>query len=300
MENAAAVIDFFGMWLHLKRPVEGQLAEFAWQCLEAAPTVTLNDANDCDQLASKLAQSDTERGFRLLEKLLMQPYRSECWNPIDHHGYEQRSFWNFLREVDRGRTLRVVLSVVALDNPSRRHDITWYLREVVNQESDADFLIEFAFSNEQQAELVCESISAERPGFWPISLKIIERYPNSQNIQSALTDYYGQGGWGPLSVHMENRCEEVERVLNDPATPTVARPWLEQLESSLRNLTEVVLASEIDREVNDWRRVEDDAASPERIWAINTLLRLGKADEIRKLRSKDEFLSGDESDNGIK
>lgn len=207
------------------------------------------------------------------------------------HGYEQSSFWNFLRGVNRERAFRVVFSA-ALGEPLRwRYDITWNLREVVDQKSDAALLIEFAFENEQQAELVCESISAALPGFWPIALKIIERYPNNYKIQSALSDSGEQGGMGPLSAHLENRRKEVERVLNDAATPTVARPWLEQLESSLHVQAEVVLISEIDREVNDWRRVEDDAASPERIWAINTLLRLGKADEIRKLLSKEELLT---------
>lgn len=291
LENAAAVIDFFGMWLHNKRPIEGKLSEFAWQCLEAAPPVTDSDAYDCDQLASELAQSDTERGFRLLEKLLKQPYERECWNPIDR--YRQKKFWDVLHRADRERGFRLVFSV-ALDDPLQRLRVRWNLSEVIDQESDADVLIELALESKRQAELVCESITRGRPGFWPIALKIIERHPNNRKIQSALTssvEQIGQCIAGPYSVHLENCREDVERVLNDAATPAATRPWLEQLESSLRTRRERELISEVDEEVNDLRRAVEDPAAPERLWAINTLLRLGRLDQLRNLFTKDELLA---------
>ena len=291
LKNAGMVIDFFGMWLHNKRPIKGQLAEFAWQCLEAAPPVTASDAYNCDQLASKLAQSDTERGFRLLEELLTQPYERERWNPIDRYG--RNKFWNVLHRADRKRGLRLVLSL-ALDDPLQRLRCTWNLREVMDQESDADVLMEFGLESKRQAELVCESITRGRPGFWPIALKIIERHPNSRKIQSAMAsgvEQIGAGISGPYSIHLENCRKDVERVLNDAATPAAARPWLEQLESSLCTRAERELISEIDEDVNDLRRVVEDPAAPERLWAIKTLLRHARVDEIRKLLSKDELLT---------
>lgn len=291
LENAGTAIDFLSVWLHNKRPTKGQLAEFTWQCLEAAPSVTAGDAYDCDQLASKLAQSDTERGFRLLEKLLRQPYERECWNPIDRH--EGNRFWNVLHRADRKRGLRLVLSL-ALDDPLQRLRCTWNLREVMDQASDADVLIEFALESKRQAELVCESITRRRAGFWPIALKIIESHPNSQKMQSLMAsgvEQIGEGISGPYSIHLENCRKDVERVLNDAATPVAARPWLEQLESSLRTQMERELISEVDEEVNDLRRVVENPAAPERLWAINTLVRLGKLDQLRNLGAKDELLA---------
>jgi len=90
---------------------------------------------------------------------------------------------------------------------------------------------------------------------------------------------------------LENRRKEVERILKDDATPIAARPWLEELESSLRTQAEQRLISEIDEEVNELRHVVEDPASPERLWAINTLLRLGKVHQVRKLLSEDELLT---------
>ena len=291
LENAVAAVGFLDVWLHGERPIEGQLAEFAWQCLEAAPPVMPTEAYHCDQLASTLAHSDTERGFRLLEKLLTQPYERACWNPIDR--YRRNEFWSVLRKADRERALGIVLSV-AFGNPLQCSWVTWHFRGVVDQESAGDILIDFVLESEQQAELVCESITSARPGFWPIALRVIEKYPDSLRIQNSLASCVQQIGWsvsGPWSARLENRRKDVERVLNDAATPIAARPCLEELESSLRTQAEQRLISEIDEEVNELRHVVEDPASPERLWAINTLLRLGKVHQVRKLLSEDELLT---------
>ena len=288
MNNAPVVIDFLRMWLHAKRPIEGELAEFAWQCLEAAQPIKGNDTYNCDWLASNLAQYDPERGFKLLEKLLTQPYEKKYWNPIDHR--RQNKFWSILRKADRKRALRFVLSL-ALRDPLQR--ITWDLHEIIDQESDADILITFALEGKRQAELVCECITAGRPCFWPIALKIIEKYPDSRKIQDTLARSVEQRDWlwEVYSIHLENCRRDVERVLNDATTPVAARPWLKRLELSLRAEAERQLILEIDEEVNELKYLMEDPTVPGGLWAISTLLQLGKLEKIRKLLSKDKLLT---------
>lgn len=250
LENAVAAIDFLGMWLHDERPIEGELVEFAWRCLEAAPTVSFNEHYDCDQLASKLAQADIERGFHLLEKLLMQPHDSNSWNPLERHG--QNRFWDVLRKADAEHAFRVVFSL-ALTDPFVRFRVTWHLPQMIDQENDADSLVAFALESEEKAELVCQCITSGRPGFWPIALRIIATYPSDRRIQSALASAVEQMGsviWGPQSAHLEKRREEVVRVQNDPATPRVARPWLEQLEERLSARRDHEVLSERDEQVD--------------------------------------------------
>lgn len=287
LENALVIIDFFGMWLHNKQSIKGKLADFAWLCLEAAPPVTdHSDAYDCDRLAAKLTQSDLERGFRLLVKLLTLPFERKSWNPIDRHS--RREFWNVLCQADSDRTYRLVIDL-ALEESSQHFGIPWDIYEMINQELDADVLLSIASENEQQAELVCNGVSTERPDFWDIALNIIEKYPNNRRIQSALARGVEQMGWefksGPYSLRLENYRKDVERVLNDTETPAVARPWLEELESSLRERAERALISEADEEINDLMRAVENPASPERLWAIRTLLRLGKTDAVQRLLS---------------
>jgi hypothetical protein len=264
LENLAAVIDFFGMWLHSQLPVEGQLAEFAWQCLEAAPPITgITGTIDsyCDQLAAKLAQFDVERGFKLLEKLLVQPYG--CWNPINRYG-QKREFCKVLYSNDRKRALRVVLSL------SQRYIITYHLHGVVDQEKDADVLIAFALESENQAELVCEIIKFEQPGFWLIVLNIVEKFPDSEGIKVALSS-------------------RSKQMLNDDAAPAAARPWLEEFEQSLHEWAEETRILQINGEQNDRSRAVKDLTTPEGLWAIKKLLYSGNLDEIRKLLSNDEL-----------
>lgn len=290
LEHAPAVIDFLGMWLHGRRPVEGDLAEFAWRCLESRAPATQNEAYDCDQLGAHLAEGDSERGLRLLETLLTGPYQSESWNPLEHYG--ERRFWSALLNAHRERALRLVLSL-ALRDPMAKFHITWHLREVLDQDRDADILIGFALEDERQGELISSTVTAGRPGFWPIALKIVEAYPRNERIQGALasaTEHMGLMIRGPQSAHYEACRREVEHVRLDPATRAAARPWLQRVEEYLRQQSERELLSEIEREVNDLRRVVEDPAAPERVWAITALLRLGKAEKVIRLIPKEEMV----------
>ncbi|MDA2916280.1 hypothetical protein MYX64_05490 [Nitrospinae bacterium AH_259_B05_G02_I21] len=291
LTNALEVMKSLGMWLHFKRSIEGELAEFAWECLEIAQDVSLNERYYCNRIASHLAHSDIERGFRLLEKLLLQPYESKCWEPIARHG--RNEFWDVLTKTDRERAIRLVLSL-ALSNSFHRYSVTWALRGVINQEIDVEVLLAFALEDEQQAEQVCKQITTGQPGFWPLARKIIEKYPTSQKIQYSLAcgvEKMGEVIVGPSSVHYENCRKEVETVLSDSSTPSAARPWLEQLESSFRAQSERELISEADEDVNELRRVVESPEAPERIWAVGTLLRLGKMDKIMNLLLRDELLT---------
>jgi len=125
-------------------------------------------------------------------------------------------------------------------------------------------------------------------------LRIIEKYPDSRKIQHALANGVEQMGQvisGPWSVHLENCRKDVERVLIDHSTPAAARLWLVELEAILRDRAERHLVEEIDGEVNDLRYFAENPMAPERLWAIETLLRLGRMDELQKLLSKDELLA---------
>jgi len=229
LEHAAAVIYSISIWLHSQRPIEGQLAELAWQCLEAAPTIihrTGTEDYDCDQLAARLAESDIERGFKLLEKLLLQPYG--CWNPIDQ--YSQRKFWQLLYKNNPECALRIPLSV-DLNNLSQYHSIIYHLDGLIDQQEHTNVLIRIALESENKAQLVCKIIKFEQQSFWFIVFKIIEEFPNSEGIKKALYD-------------------KSKQMLNDETAPVAARPWLEELEQSLQDWAEERRLAEINREQN--------------------------------------------------
>ncbi|MGH8549304.1 MAG: hypothetical protein ACRERU_12035, partial [Methylococcales bacterium] len=146
-EHSALVIDVIGRWLHRERRLDGALKELAWQCLEATPSVTEHEEYNCQRLAARLAESDIERGFKLLEKLLTQPHEKHVWNPIDRYGVQENQFWKILHLADPERAIRTVLSQALVD-PVQRFRVTWDFREVLDQEKDADLLIKLAMGNE--------------------------------------------------------------------------------------------------------------------------------------------------------
>ena len=282
--HAGAVIDFFAKWMYSKRPIEGDLAEFAWQCLEVGPTVDANGAFDCDQLAAKLTQKDSERGFRLLERLLAEPFEIHRWQPMDSWG--RKDFWNTLLRTDRERTIRIVLSV-AFHNPSQRYRATHDFHEIVSQEKDADSLIEFALENEEQARLVCQVINPGRPGFWHIAFRIILKYPDNSKIKEDLRRSIVVRCW---PSHYSNIIEEIRSLLRNHEAPPSLRSWLEDLLSTLRNEADREVHSDIDEEINrSWHRMENPDA-PDRVWAICSALTLMSVDELQKLFTKKEIL----------
>ena len=123
--------------------------------------------------------------------------------------------------------------------------------------------------NEGNARCVADTITTGRPGFWPVALKIVEAYPDNQRVLGALAGGVEQMGMvitGPWSSHERKCLEEVNGVLADQTTPAACRPWLEQIKRGLQKKFEFSLAQETDEEVNQYLRVSDDQAPPERIY----------------------------------
>jgi len=98
LSNAAAVVKSLWIWLNLEKIIKGRLAGFAWRCLEASNTE--DQDYYFDQLALYLVKDNLEKGFELLEKLLLQQLtKYQCWNPISSNNH--REFWQFLYAHDR-------------------------------------------------------------------------------------------------------------------------------------------------------------------------------------------------------
>jgi hypothetical protein len=283
------VIDFLGMWLYLGRELQGTLADFAWRCLESAPRVTANQEYDCDVLATTLAEGDIERAFRLLDRLLTVPRAQESWRPTAPH--REGGFWRFLREKDRMRAIRLVLRLAATDR-NLRYGITSDLRDSIDQRADAEVLLALIQEGEAQASLVSEIISTSNPGFWPIAIEIVRRYPRNDQILALLASGIEQLGHvitGSWSEHLERCRREVASVLENPALPVAARRWLEKVEAGLQQAADRQLLAEANEEAQGLRRIVEDPTAPERLWAIRALVRSGQFDRLKPLIKQKEI-----------
>jgi hypothetical protein len=289
LRHAVPVVDFLGMWRHLGRRIDGSLAEFAWRCLESAPTVTPNETYDFDQLAAALIQEDPDRAFRLLEALLTQPRERGSWRPTDR--YQEGEFWTALRQLDRERALRLVFGVAARHDIARL-EITWDLRESLDQVQDGDILAALAVESERQAELVTEALTTAKTGFWPIALKIAEKYPRQRRVLGNLAAGIEQVGsmiQGPWSAHLERCRAEVRDVIEREGVSSRVANWLRGLEASLAKQARSRLMAEAAEDVNELRRVVENPAAPERLWAIRSLVSAKRTSVLRELLDREEL-----------
>jgi hypothetical protein len=290
-ENAGDAIDFLAMKLQGGHKIEGEVAEFAWQCLEACTPININLAFECDLLAASLVPLDPKRAMDLLKKLLKQRAEHDCWEPLERHGGHE--FWNRLQESHGDQALLTVLRC-AMEDPMVRFRVAWCLSDAISQEASREVLLQFAMQGEAEAVFVAKSINGGKPGFWPIAIKIVERYPDSKRIGNALADgaeHLGNVIVGSSAIHLEKCRKEVEVVLRDNALPPVARDWLQKLESSLRARRDREAIAEIDQEVNGFVQTADDPDAPERLWAVEMLIRRDKLTELLKVMPKAELES---------
>jgi nucleoside phosphorylase len=237
LQNAVAVIDYLVFWSS-KRSITGELADLAWQCLEAMPSIKTDQSHQSynfDELAALLAQADITRAYTLLKNLLEQPDKRHSWDPLSILGGHQ--FWNVLWEYDRERTLRFVLEIV-LSSPLG-YQIIWDLRDIIDQDQSAELLIKVALESEKKAELICQCLTGcikTTSKFWSIAFRIIDQYPKNKGIKNILTLNVGpSGGWvEEMFRDFKNCLKEVEDLRGDAKTPKSALPWLKQVDSYIR------------------------------------------------------------------
>jgi len=289
-ENASAATHMLGSWLHYKHSLDDGLGDFAWCCLESDPPVKPPAGEwHFDQLGAELAKRDPERGFRLLEKLLLKKDNHQHWDPIDRYG--RHRFWNVLYGTDKERLLELLFRVCQTD-PLHRFRVTWSLKNILDLEADRDLLTSYAKKGEKIASIISESVTSAKSGFWPIAFELIKAYPSNEKIKSHLAAGIEQQGnviAGPFSQFYKGRKAEVEQWLNNPKTPPVVRPWLREMVDRLQQEISHHVVWEYDRDVNEIRSHIDDKDSSERIWAIGRVLKYGNPEDWKKLLSVDDI-----------
>jgi hypothetical protein len=281
-EEATVVIELLASWLERGHGLEDGLREVAWRCLEphATKATRSGDSWHRDQLAAALAEMEPERGFKLLEKLLNAEERG-WWDPLAQLGGGR--FWPVLLKIDRRRALETVFN-------SRRPLVGWHHRSVLDQQADGDTLREIASRSHEAAGRVCSALNSEERGFWEVALPIVARYSGDDEIGYHLHSAVLSFGWKDSPVpQYERRLQEVKRVLQDPATPPAAMPWLRKLETALKHSLKSEAVWEYDLDLRDLKRMVDDRNSPDRLWAIGRILKHAKWQEVQSLLTAEDI-----------
>jgi hypothetical protein len=251
-EHAVSVLVYLDRWSYRRRPIERQLAELAWSCLEVTPVITdrndysyFFDVSSCfDRVASILASTDVERGFELLKRTLKWSDETRSWEDTFYEGEKHwrllstqspHDFWNILWEDGHERAIRFVLNL-ALEDTAIKYQVTSGLRNVTDQDQDADLLAMLALENASQAELICDSIRIDKPKYLDISLKIIECYPDNQNILGMLKGNFAQEGFEVDIINVSGKYrKEIAELQTDITVPESVQSWLNDLDAYLKN-----------------------------------------------------------------
>lgn len=292
VENAAIAIEMLRFYRHGNwEPEEGSgLEELAWRCLESDPPCDPPDRSDFDRLAATFARRNPKRALALLENLLLKPDRPhDRWKPLDLG--PRHEFWDALYEMDRKGLLDLLIRVSIRDF-SARYAVTSGLRELLDFERDRDLLVSYAKKDAETACVIASCLNSSKPGFWPIVFELIESYPGNADIRSRIeSEIVSPEGafWGRPSDQPSGSRDKIESFLNDMKTPPAVRPWLRDLRKSLEQTVSHSIVWEYDMDVNDLQRHIRDKDSPERLWAIGRVLKIGAPKDWRELLSIEDI-----------
>jgi hypothetical protein len=173
------------------------------------------------------------------------------WKPFVS-GPNHLVFWKELCLLDRQRALTTVLDV-ACRGGSAFWTIQWWLPGLMDIAMDADFLLRYAARGENEALIVCETITGGRHGFWPIVFGLIERHPSSPRLKSKLEGRIMQMGQvmsGPFSERHREYLADVDVARLLPEAPPAVRSWLDDFAGRLRLGLQEQLRREADERVN--------------------------------------------------
>jgi hypothetical protein len=286
-EHGASAVEMLRTWLLYKKPMQGNLADFAWLCLEQAPPV---EPSVFDLFAAELAQDNPERGFGLLEKLIERSDEArKHWDPLD--SYNGKQFWKALYANDRRRLIGLLLNA-ARTNVQMRFHLCWQLRDLLNQEQDKDLLLSFAKDSIKHARIVASCITSAKPGFWPIAFELAKTYPNDEKLLSNLTsglEQHGTATIGPRSLLYGGLRHEIGQILREPSTPPEVHVWLREVLIRLEGEISRQIIWDYDEDVNDLRRYIQDKGSAQRMWAIGRILKYAKWEDIKRLLTVEDI-----------
>jgi len=290
-EHAGSVVRMLSSWARLKRPLQGDLADFAWQCLENDPTVrSSSDVWYIDRLAAKLSKDDPDRGFKLFTKVLKTSNgTNERWDPLGFH--KTPEFWKVLHGQDPHRLIGILLQTFQKDDYAHiRHSCR--IREFIDPVEDKEVLISFAKENVAFARLIGSWTTSAKNGFWELFDELSQLYPQDEQLSNNLVAGVQQMGSvivGPVSQFHEGLKRKIEGRLEDSSTPNAVKPWLREMVGRFGDKITSQVVWEYDRDVYDLQRYIHDKDSTQRLWAIGRVLKFARWEDIRRLLTVEDI-----------
>lgn len=298
-EVAAGLVELLASWIHVSPGLSEELQEKAWLLLERSmESDNRQFAHRWDRVAKELAARQPQRFLELLQQLARRPAGLESAKTLavllDH-----ATVWKKLRELNRSG---VLLTLLRLEAQRERSPfwVSWCLMRFVDPDIDADVLARFAVEDGEAGALaVANVLDAERDGFWTIAAKLVEAFPNSEQLLGRLSSKVGTTGVvsGSFVPTWRHRLDKATSLLGHPH-PKVsqwARHVVDWLEDYIRS------GEKEDQEGFIWdyrisrRQLEGllkERDSPDRLWAIRRILKRASTKDVLELLTLEDIKEG--------
>jgi hypothetical protein len=230
----AAVISLY----HSDKPLAVELLPVARRTLRAIQEINDGRGNlsyECDRIAIRIARTDINVGFAILEELVDRIFNQDRWrfltgwNPFDWRG--SRNFWEFLRAQQPERAYAILGRLPRRHEwPDFRHHGNRYLLDL---SSHGEILRALGQKDLAAAQVFADCAMSTQPGFLPFAADLLELYPNNDEILSSLNSaVLEQSGFGSSYNHLG----EAEKFVADQLSSDNVSPNLLRWRTSLTRL----------------------------------------------------------------
>jgi hypothetical protein len=131
--------------------------------------------------------------------------------------------------------------------------VAWHVQDILDLERDHDLLIGFGEQNVESAVFVSSSITAARPGFWPVAVALLSRFHESDALRRNVASAAEQVGHvinGPWSAHLIACALDVEQAVEQNHVSGRVREFLTELVQRFRAVAETQRIQEANEEIN--------------------------------------------------
>ena len=227
-ENAEYVVNFVAKWFFDKKEIPKEIHEILWNCLLSLPELSLEDSSyDFDQIASHMADSDPEKAYALLKKLIVQPFFKKTWKVFSEYGGRNK-LWKKLHLMDPKRCLDVIYELKVQDSS----ETGFRIGRIVDR-LQANVIVEFAQESEEKARFIIENISSDQVSFWKIASDIADMTSNQELIERLKQSAYMNHGGpfsGPYSEHLRRMSDKFKQVSEDSSLSELVRSWAREMQ----------------------------------------------------------------------
>ncbi len=281
-------------YLYLNEPPPPDLAaSLAGWLAQGIPVEADVNVHDLDRLARRLAETDLERGFGILQGLLQTPGRILTWNPLANRGED--SFWSLLLQSDARRALSM-----AFETEQRWGDegalIGHALRRGLDPAQDSAEMLKFAALGEAEANFIAGTLEPEFSlgddrGFWSVAARLIESHPLPSQVSRGLLGSVLLGPMSRAGTEEDHRLKALNwaRVTLAESQGPATEAWLQALVAELEGRPVPRVIWEYDLPRDEFLHILQDPGSPDHRWAMERLVREAPWEEIRQHVTVDEL-----------